>query len=174
MRSPSVVRTEYARDQRQPEEYREPTSSEWTEFEEHFDKCKVELGSCGRPYGTPCAHEHACIRCPMLTLHPKMFPRLDELEADLVERRNHAAGNVGKGRSKASTSPSPSSAANGVRPNVRSASACPAYASTTNRWLRLPSLITQKRLPSGRQEPQSPRPRDRATGRRPGEARAAP
>ena len=34
------------------------------EFEEHFDKRKVELGSCARPYGTPCQHEHACIRCP--------------------------------------------------------------------------------------------------------------
>ncbi|MFE7112044.1 hypothetical protein ACFU98_31090 [Streptomyces sp. NPDC057575] len=25
---------------------------------EHFDKRRVELGSCGRPYGTPCPHEH--------------------------------------------------------------------------------------------------------------------
>ena len=33
----------------------------------------------------------------MLTLNPKMLPRLDELEADLVERRNHAAGNGWKG-----------------------------------------------------------------------------
>jgi hypothetical protein len=24
------------------------------EFEEHFDKRRVELGSCGRPYGTAC------------------------------------------------------------------------------------------------------------------------
>ena len=24
-----------------------------------FDKRKVELGNCGRPYGTPCPHEHA-------------------------------------------------------------------------------------------------------------------
>jgi integrase len=85
------------REQRPPEEYRDPTSVEWTEFEEHFDKRKVELGSCGRPHGTPCAHEHACIRCPMLTLNPKMVPRLDELEADLVERRAHALANGWKG-----------------------------------------------------------------------------
>jgi len=85
------------REQRPPEEYREPTSAEWTEFEEHFDKRKVELGSCGRPYGTPCAHEHACIRCPMLTLNPKMLPRLDELEADLVQRRTHAVDKGWKG-----------------------------------------------------------------------------
>jgi hypothetical protein len=34
------------------------------EFDEHFDKRKVELGACGRPYGAPCAHEQACVRCP--------------------------------------------------------------------------------------------------------------
>jgi hypothetical protein len=56
----------------------------------NFDKRKVELGSCGRPYGTPCVHEHACIRCPMLSINPKMLPRLDELEADLIARRQRA------------------------------------------------------------------------------------
>ncbi|WP_407656178.1 hypothetical protein [Lentzea waywayandensis] len=71
-------------------EYREATSEEWTEFDEHFDKRKVELGSCGRPYGTPCQHEHACIRCPMLRVNPKMLARLDELEADLLDRRTRA------------------------------------------------------------------------------------
>ncbi|WP_235990360.1 tyrosine-type recombinase/integrase [Streptomyces ureilyticus] len=40
-------------------EYRDTTVQEWGEFEEHFDRRKVELGSCGRPYGTPCRHEHA-------------------------------------------------------------------------------------------------------------------
>lgn len=45
---------------RPADEYRAPTDQEWTEFEEHFDKRKVELGTCGRPYGSPCAHEHAC------------------------------------------------------------------------------------------------------------------
>lgn len=42
-------------------EYRATTNEEWSEFEEHFDRRKVELGSCGRPYGTPCQHEHACL-----------------------------------------------------------------------------------------------------------------
>jgi hypothetical protein len=42
------------------------------------------------PYGTPCAHEHACIRCPMLQINPKMLPRLDELEADLLTRKARA------------------------------------------------------------------------------------
>lgn len=28
------------------------TDDEWAEFQAHFDKRKVELGSCGRPYDT--------------------------------------------------------------------------------------------------------------------------
>jgi site-specific recombinase XerD len=79
------------RAKRPQSEYRPPTSEEWGDFNEHFDKRKVELGSCGRPYGTPCAHEHACVRCPMLSVNPKMLPRLDELEADLTARRQRAA-----------------------------------------------------------------------------------
>ncbi|MFD0723799.1 site-specific integrase [Streptomyces globosus] len=71
-------------------EYRDTTPQEWNEFEEHFDRRKVELGSCGRPYGTPCQHEHACVRCPMLQVNPKMLPRLIELEADLLARRSRA------------------------------------------------------------------------------------
>ncbi|WP_309484560.1 tyrosine-type recombinase/integrase [Streptomyces himalayensis] len=78
------------RAKRPPTEYRRPTDEEWSDFQEHFDKRKVELGSCGRPYGTPCQHEHACLRCPMLSINPKMLPRLDELEADLLARRQRA------------------------------------------------------------------------------------
>jgi site-specific recombinase XerD len=75
---------------RPDDEYLPVTDAEWTEFEEHLDKRKVELGSCSRPYGTPCQHEHACIRCPMLHINPKMINRLDELEQDLLARRQHA------------------------------------------------------------------------------------
>ncbi|HXH80287.1 tyrosine-type recombinase/integrase [Nocardioides sp.] len=75
---------------RPQEEYRPTTPEEWQEFEEHFDKRKLELGSCGRPYGTPCNHEHACIRCPMLHVDRKMLPRLDEIERDLLERLDRA------------------------------------------------------------------------------------
>jgi len=75
---------------RPPGEYRPPTDQEWTEFENHFDKRKVELGNCGRPYGTPCSHEHACIRCPVLQVSPKMLHRLDEIESDLLARRERA------------------------------------------------------------------------------------
>ncbi|WP_433531254.1 site-specific integrase [Micromonospora sp. CA-263727] len=71
---------------RPDDEYGPVAESEWAEFEEHFDKRKVELGSCARPYGTPCQHEHACIRCPMLRVNPKMINRLNELEHDLLAR----------------------------------------------------------------------------------------
>ncbi|WP_234388100.1 MULTISPECIES: hypothetical protein [Streptomyces] len=60
-------------------------------------KRRVELGSCGRPYGTPCTHERACIRCPMLSINPKMLPRLAELEEDLLARRKRAVAEDRRG-----------------------------------------------------------------------------
>lgn len=78
------------RTMRPQEEYRPVTDNEWQEFEEHFDKRKLELGNCGRPYATPCSHEHACIRCPMLRIDPKMLDRLAEVETDLLARRERA------------------------------------------------------------------------------------
>lgn len=75
---------------RPAEEYPVVTEREWAEFQAHFDKRKVELGNCGRPYATPCIHEHACVRCPLLNVDPKMLRRLDELEADLIARRQRA------------------------------------------------------------------------------------
>ena len=47
------------RELRPPEEYRTPTEPEWQEFLGHFQRRKVELGDCGRAYGTACHHEHA-------------------------------------------------------------------------------------------------------------------
>ncbi|MFI0897702.1 tyrosine-type recombinase/integrase [Streptomyces sp. NPDC020983] len=71
-------------------EYTDVSPEEWADFEEHFDKRKVELGNCARPYGTACNHEHACIRCPMLQVNPKMLGRLGEIEKDLLLRRKRA------------------------------------------------------------------------------------
>jgi hypothetical protein len=51
-------------------EYRDVNPDEWAEFEKHFQLRRVALGDCFRPYGIPCVHEHACIRCPHLRLHP--------------------------------------------------------------------------------------------------------
>ena len=74
------------RAERPGEEYREPTNAEWHDFGEHFDLRRVELGDCARPYGTPCIHEHACVRCPMLRVAPDQLTRLVELEQDVHRR----------------------------------------------------------------------------------------
>ena len=71
---------------RPSEEYREPTAAEWDEFLGHFEKRKVELGVCGRAYGTACQHEHACIRCPMLRPDPAQQPRLEAIISSLHAR----------------------------------------------------------------------------------------
>jgi site-specific recombinase XerD len=74
------------RAQRPEAEYREPTDQEWRDFQQHFQERKLELGECGRPYGTSCKHEHACIRCPSLRLDPAARPRLIAIIANLKER----------------------------------------------------------------------------------------
>jgi hypothetical protein len=48
------------RTERPSEEYRDLTATEWDEFLAHFELRKVALGTCGRDFGTPCAHENAC------------------------------------------------------------------------------------------------------------------
>ena len=75
------------RRQRRPaDEYRAPTSDEWADFEQHFVLRRVALGTCHRPYGTPCIHEHACVRCPMLHVEPSRRHRLEELAVNIDER----------------------------------------------------------------------------------------
>lgn len=76
--------------QRPSEEYREPTDTEWEEFRDHFSLRQVALGRCDRPYGTPCQHEHACVRCPMLRLSLSQVPRLLEIERNTHERLDEA------------------------------------------------------------------------------------
>ncbi len=71
---------------RPSEEYRALTDAEWEEFLGPFERRKVELGVCGRAYGTPCQHEHACIRCPMLRPDPKQLGRLAEIIENLNTR----------------------------------------------------------------------------------------
>ena len=78
------------RARRPSEEYREPTDAEWPEFRDHFSLRKVALGTCDRPYGTPCQHEHACVRCPMLRLDPAQLPRLLQIEVNTRERLEEA------------------------------------------------------------------------------------
>ena len=78
------------RELRPSSEYREPTTDEWAEFEQHFTKRKVELGTCARPYGSPCRHEHACIRCPVLRPDPNQERRLLAIVVNLNDRLREA------------------------------------------------------------------------------------
>jgi hypothetical protein len=78
---------------RPAEEYREPTDQEWHEFQKHFQVRKAALGTCGRPYGSSCQHEHACLRCAMLPVSPQQRPRLAEIIRNLRERITEARMN---------------------------------------------------------------------------------
>lgn len=51
-------------------EYREPTDAEWDDFIGHFALRKVELGTCGRAYGTRCQHEHGACAAPCCAQTP--------------------------------------------------------------------------------------------------------
>ena len=78
------------RAERPSEEYRDLTAQEWDEFLAHFELRKVALGTCGRDHGTPCAHENACVRCPLLRVDPAQMSRLDEIHANLTDRLEEA------------------------------------------------------------------------------------
>jgi hypothetical protein len=69
---------------------REPSPEEWAEFEEHFLLRTVALGDCMRPYGTPCVHEHACVRCPFLRVDIAQLPRLEEIQQNTTMRLEEA------------------------------------------------------------------------------------
>ena len=71
---------------RPSEEYRTPTDDEWDEFLAHFEKRKVSVGTCGRAFGTPCLHEHACVRCSLLRPDPAQRQRLEEIRSNLMDR----------------------------------------------------------------------------------------
>jgi hypothetical protein len=71
-------------------EYRQPTPQEWNEFDTHFDRRRVELGSCGRPYGTGCTHEHAPLTEPTAVFGQVGALRLG---APLACRRDQVGGN---------------------------------------------------------------------------------
>jgi len=72
------------------EEYRTPTDEEWQKFLGHFERRTVSVGTCARAFGTPCIHEHACVRCPMLWPDPGQRPRLVEIRDNLLARVDEA------------------------------------------------------------------------------------
>ncbi len=75
---------------RPSDEYRVPTDEEWQEFLGHFERRKVSIGTCARAFSTPCIHEHACVRCPMLWPDPHQRPRLVEMRDNLAARISEA------------------------------------------------------------------------------------
>lgn len=75
---------------RPSDEYRVPTDEEWDEFLGHFERRKVALGTCGRAFGTPCIHEHSCLRCPLLRPDPAQRPRMVQIHDNLLARIGEA------------------------------------------------------------------------------------
>jgi hypothetical protein len=82
---------ERRRSLRDAAEYRQVTVDEWRDFEHHFQLRRVALGDCLRPYGTPCVHEHACVRCHFLRLDPSQAGRLETIETNTRERLAEAS-----------------------------------------------------------------------------------
>ena len=71
---------------RPTDEYRVPTDAEWREFLGHFERRKVSTGICGRAVGTPCVHEHSCLRCSMHWPDPAQRQRITEIRDNLIAR----------------------------------------------------------------------------------------
>jgi integrase len=71
---------------RPTEEYRVPTDEEWAEFLGHFERRKVATGLCGRAFGTPCIHEHSCLRCSLHWPDPAQRSRIAEIRDNLLAR----------------------------------------------------------------------------------------
>ncbi|MEU8932529.1 hypothetical protein AB0D30_21915 [Streptomyces sp. NPDC048409] len=71
---------------RPSEEYRVATDEEWRDFLGRFERRKVSIGACGSAFGTPCLHEHACVRRPMLWPDPAQRDRLVEIHDSLLAR----------------------------------------------------------------------------------------
>ena len=78
------------RAQRPSEEYRTPTDAEWEEFLGHFERRKVATGTCGRAFGSPCIHEHSCLRCSMHWPDPAQRDRIAEIRDNLTARITEA------------------------------------------------------------------------------------
>ena len=92
---------------RPPGEYRTPTEPEWQEFLGHFQRRKVELGDCGRAYGTACHHEHACIRCALLRVDPARHGPAEPKYATVSwPGSTKSASTAGSAKSRASRSAS--------------------------------------------------------------------
>ena len=52
----------------------------------NFERRKVATGTCGRAFGTPCIHEHSCLRCSMHWPDPAQRNRIAEIRDNLTAR----------------------------------------------------------------------------------------
>ncbi|WP_316784577.1 hypothetical protein [Streptomyces sasae] len=46
----------------------------------------MSIGTCARAFGTPCIHEHACVRCSLLRPDPAQRARLADIRDNLIAR----------------------------------------------------------------------------------------
>ncbi|MFD4764091.1 hypothetical protein ACFWOJ_36280 [Streptomyces sp. NPDC058439] len=46
----------------------------------------MSIGTCARAFGSPCIHEHACVRCSLLRPDPAHRARLAEIRDNLIAR----------------------------------------------------------------------------------------
>jgi hypothetical protein len=52
----------------------------------NFEKRKLSIGVCARAFGTPCIHEHSCLRCSMHWPDPAQRNRIAEIRDNLTAR----------------------------------------------------------------------------------------
>jgi hypothetical protein len=50
----------------------------------NFERRKVSIGTCGRAFSSPCIHEHACVKCPLLWPDPAQRQRLVDIRDNLL------------------------------------------------------------------------------------------
>ncbi|WP_432173639.1 hypothetical protein [Streptomyces sp. Tue6028] len=46
----------------------------------------MSIGTCARAFGSPCIHEHACVRCALLRPDPVQRSRLIDIRDNLIAR----------------------------------------------------------------------------------------
>lgn len=71
-------------------DYRPVEQGEWDEFNEHFGKRQIAIGSCVRAYGTDCVHEYACEQCQLARPDEESRPRLERVRDNLIEQIEEA------------------------------------------------------------------------------------
>ncbi|BAC68615.1 hypothetical protein [Streptomyces avermitilis] len=50
----------------------------------------MSIGTCARAFGSPCVHEHACVRCSLLRPDPAQRTGLVDIRDNLIARIDEA------------------------------------------------------------------------------------